>query len=109
MKNNKYITVSTLYNIISKQVYTDSYGLQYPLYGRIKLSHGKENKPCIGEFIFYSNDYAITENDRIVANKLCEKFKYLSYFILNRIDELLFDVYEVNIYHKNVKIKWEWI
>ena len=57
------------------------------------------------KFIFHSDTYIITENDRMVANKLCEKFKYLSYFILNRIDELLFDVYESYGYNCNT----DWI
>jgi hypothetical protein len=57
------------------------------------------------KFIFHSNTYTITENDRMVAIELCEKFKYLSCFILNRIDELLFDVYESYGYDCNT----DWI
>lgn len=56
------------------------------------------------KFVYHLQTHKINENDAIMIDIICDKFKYISCFLLNRIDEFLFDVYES--YGYDCKTDW---
>lgn len=56
------------------------------------------------KFVYHSHNHTIHINDLVMVDTICDKFKYISCFILNRIDEFLFDVYES--YGYDCKADW---
>jgi hypothetical protein len=42
---------------------------------------------------FIDADYCVSDDDILIANKLCDYFEYAAYCIINKCDELIFDIY----------------
>ena len=57
------------------------------------------------KFVYHFQTCKIGQDDLTMVNIICDKFKYISCFLLNRIDEFLFDVYKSYGY----ECKADWI
>lgn len=56
------------------------------------------------KFIYHPNYQTINHHDLYLVDNICDKFKYITCFILNRIDEFMYDVHES--YGYNCKTDW---
>jgi hypothetical protein len=70
-----------------------------------QLVYLKNPEFLFDKFIYHIQNQNIHENEIEMVNTICDKFRYISCFILNRLDEFLFDVYESYGYNCNT----DWI
>jgi hypothetical protein len=60
------------------------------------LYHAANPSEIFNKFI--NSEYRVSENDIQIATKLCEYFEYAAYCIINKCDELEFDINNESIY-----------